>query len=90
MFAEYTLWKEKNPRMGQTKRRKGDKWKRWWGNKDLKLFIKKYKLTNKIIWWPYYPKSSTDIVRSLSDYPMTFFYRTRTNNPKIHMEPEKN
>ena len=66
------VMERKNPRMELTKRRKGDKWKRWWGNKDLQLFIKKYKSTNKVIWWPYYPKPSTDIMRSLSNYPMTF------------------
>ena len=69
------VMERKNPRMGLTKRRKGDKWKRWWGNKDLKLklVIKKYKSTNKIIWWPYYPKPSTNIMWSLWNYSMTFF-----------------
>ena len=37
--------------------------------------------------WPYYPKQSTDSMRSLSNY--SCFHRTRTNNPKIYMEPWK-
>ena len=36
--------------------------------------------------WPYYPKQSTDSmqipVKMIHDIP----HRTRTNNPKIHME----
>ena len=35
--------------------------------------------------WPYYPKQTTDLMWSLSNYPGCF-HRTRTNNPKIYME----
>ena len=37
---------------------------------------------------PYYPKQSTDSMQSLSKYH-SIFHRTRTNNPKICMEPQK-
>ena len=36
--------------------------------------------------WPYYSKQSTNLVRFLSNYH-DIFNRTRTNNPKIYMEP---
>ena len=43
--------------------------------------------------WPYYPKQSTDSMQSLSNYPFDndndIFHRTRKNNPKFHMEPQK-
>ena len=38
--------------------------------------------------WTYYPKQSTDLIQSIK-IPMTFFHRTRTNIPKIYMEPQK-
>ena len=38
--------------------------------------------------WPYCPKQSPDLMQSLLKYPW-HFYRTRTNNPKIYMEPQK-
>ena len=37
--------------------------------------------------WPYYPKQSTDLMWSLSNYPWLFSHRTETNNPKIYTEP---
>ena len=37
---------------------------------------------------PYYPKQSTDSMQSLSKYQW-HFHRTRTNSPKIYMEPQK-
>ena len=36
--------------------------------------------------WSYHPKQSIDLMWSLSNYPW-HFHRTRTNNPKIYMEP---
>ena len=36
--------------------------------------------------WPYYPKQSTDLKQSLSNYPW-HFHRTRKNNSKIYVEP---
>ena len=36
--------------------------------------------------WPYYSKQSTDCYQNI----LNIFHRTRTNNPKIHMEPQKN
>ena len=36
--------------------------------------------------WPYDPKQSTDLMQYPSKYPR-HFHRTRTNNPKIYMEP---
>ena len=38
--------------------------------------------------WPYYPKQSTDLMQSVSNYS-SIFHRTRTSNPKIYMEPQK-
>ena len=37
---------------------------------------------------PYYSKQSRDSMQSLSKY-LTFFHRSRANNPKIYMEPQK-
>ena len=37
--------------------------------------------------WPYYPKQSTELMSSLSKYLGQFFNRTRTDNPRIYMEP---
>ena len=34
-----------------------------------------------------YPKQSTDLMQPLSNYPW-HFHRTRTNNPKMYMEPQ--
>ena len=36
--------------------------------------------------WPYYSKQSTHSLQSSSNY-QDIFYRTRTSNPKIYMEP---
>ena len=36
--------------------------------------------------WPYYPKQSTDLMRSYQIIH-DVFHRARTNNPKIYMEP---
>ena len=38
--------------------------------------------------WPYYPKQSTDSMRSLSSY-QRYFSHTRTNNFTICMEIQK-
>ena len=38
--------------------------------------------------WPYYPKQSTDLMQSLSEH-QDIFHRTRTNNPKIYVEPQR-
>ena len=37
---------------------------------------------------PYNPKQSRDLMQSLSNYN-DIFHRTRTNNPKICLEPQK-
>ena len=36
--------------------------------------------------WPYYPKQSIDLRQSLSN-SQDIFHITRTNNPKMYMEP---
>ena len=36
---------------------------------------------------PYYPKQSTDLIQSLSNYPW-YFPQNYINNPKIYMEPQ--
>ena len=38
--------------------------------------------------WPYYPKQSTDLMQSLSKTHV-IFHRTRINNCKIPIEPQK-
>ena len=38
--------------------------------------------------WSHSPKQSTNLMQSLSKYPW-HYYRTRTNNPKIYMKPQK-
>ena len=37
---------------------------------------------------PYYPKQSIDLMQSLPEYQQQF-HRTRTNNPRICIEPQK-
>ena len=45
----------------------------------------------ELMWlkWPYYPKQFIDLMQFLSKYSYDIFHRSKTNNSKIHMEPQK-
>ena len=39
--------------------------------------------------WPYYPEQSTDLDSNPYQNTYDIFHRTRTNNPKVYIEPQK-
>ena len=78
----------------------GDKrfkcWKQWNNNRENWRWFKEMERYSKVfdrkelklLKWSYYPKQPTYLMWSLSNYTW-YFHRTRTNNPKIYMEPQK-